>query len=135
MSFKLILALSTFGLFMAFATVFFIPSRIEPLCWLAIFVVCAVIIARSLVPRPFLHGLGVSIVNSVWITSAHIVFFDTYVAGHAQEAQMMVTDSPIPGRVMMLIIGPIVGLISGCVLGLFALIASKLIRPKPAPAP
>ena len=134
MNFKLILALSMFGLAMAFATVFVVPSNVEPFVWLAIFVVSAIVIARAQVPRPFLHGLGVGIVNSVWITAAHIAFYDTYLAGHAQEAQMM-AGSPMPGRVMMSITGPLIGVISGCVLGLFALIASKVIRPKPAPTP
>src|SRR5204863_99938 len=83
------------------------------------------------VPKPFLHGLGVGVMNSVWITAAHIIFYDTYLAGHAQEAQMM-AGSPLPGRLMMLVTGPIIGVISGCVLGLFALIASRFIKPKPA---
>jgi len=134
MNLRLIRALSMFGLAMAFATVFAIPSNVEPFCWLAIFVVCAVIIARAQVPRPFLHGLAVSVVNSVWVTAAHIAFYERYLAGHAQEAQMM-SGSPMPGRMLMLITGPIVGVISGCILGLFALIASKVIRPKAAPAP
>ena len=132
MNWKLILALSMFGLFMAFATVYFISSTAEPICWLAIFLICAVIIAKSQAPRPFVHGLAVSLVNSVWITGAHVIFYDTYLAGHSKEAQML-TGSAIPGRVLMVITGPIVGLITGCVLGLFALIASKVLRPRAAP--
>src|SRR5690349_11382163 len=113
---------------MAFATVFVIPSKIEPAFWLVIFVICAGIIARVRPPKPFLHGLVTSIVNSVWITGAHIAFFDTSVAAHADEAKMM-ADSSFPGRVMMLVTGPIIGVVSGCVLGLFAFIATKLIKP------
>ena len=134
MNYKLIVALSMFGLAMGIATVFVVPSNVEPLFWLVIFVICAVIIARAQVPRPFLHGLGVSIVNSVWITAAHIIFYDTYIASHAQETQML-AGSSLPGRVMMLITGPIIGVLSGLLLGLFALIASKLIKPRPAPTP
>lgn len=130
MNWRLILALSGFGFAMALATVWLIPSSAEPMFWLGIFAVCAVIIARSMVPKPFLHGLMISIVNSVWITAAHVAFFDAYVARHAQEAQMM-TGSPIPGRALMAITGPVIGVISGCVLGLFALLASKALRPKP----
>ena len=74
-----------------------------------------------------------SIVNSVWITIAHVAFYDTYIVKHPKEAEM-VSGSPIPGPVLMLITGPIVGVISGCFLGLFAVIASKLLRPKPAPS-
>jgi hypothetical protein len=127
MNWKLIFALSGFGLVMAIATVFVIPSNIEPAFWLAIFVACAVIIAKKQRSKAFLHGLFVSLVNSVWITTAHVLFFDTYVASHPGEAAMM-ANSPIPGRMMMLVTGPIVGVISGLILGLFAFVATKLIK-------
>ncbi len=126
MNWKLILQLSMFGLAMGLATVFFIPSRIEPIFWLAIFIICAVIIAKRQSSRPFLHGLLVSLVNSVWITAAHALLFDNYVATHAREAAMM-QNAPLPPRVLMVLTGPLVGLISGVVLGLFALAASRLI--------
>jgi hypothetical protein len=120
-----------FGLAMAFGTVFVIPSKIEPLFWLAIFVTCAIIIAKKAPKKYFLHGLCVSLVNCVWITSAHVIFFNTYVANHPDEAKMM-TGMPFAGRVMMLLTGPIVGLISGVVLGIFSFIASKFIKPSVA---
>jgi hypothetical protein len=75
---KLIFQLSLFGLAMAFAAVYFIPSDIEPLCWLVIFLVCAYIIAKKCSSKYFLHGLYVSLLNAVWITSIHILLFDTY---------------------------------------------------------
>jgi hypothetical protein len=127
MNWKLIFALSLFGLAMAIATVFVIPSNIEPIFWLVIFIICAVIIARQVPSRHFLHGLIVGIVNSVWVTGAHILFFNAYIANHAKEAAMM-QNSPLPPRVMMAVIGPCIGVISGIVLGLFAWIASKFVR-------
>jgi hypothetical protein len=44
MDWKLIFGLSLFGLAMAIATVFVIPSNVEPIFWLAIFLVCAYLI-------------------------------------------------------------------------------------------
>jgi small basic protein len=127
MNWKLIVLLSMFGLVMGVATVFVIPPSIEPLCWLAIFAVCAVILARKAITKFFLHGLCVSLANSVWITAAHIAFFDSYMAAHPQEAAMAAQmGSP---RLMMLATGPVVGLVSGIVLGLFSLGASKVIKP------
>jgi hypothetical protein len=128
---KLIFQLSLFGLAMAFATVYFIPSNIEPICWLVIFIVCAYFIAKNCSEKYFLNGLCVSLVNAVWITAVHILLFDTYIANHPQEAEMM-TKMPMPDspRLMMLMTGPVIGLVSGLVLGLFALIASKVIRKK-----
>ena len=130
MNWKLIFQLSMFGLAMGIGMVFFIPSLAEPFLWLVIFIVCAVIIAKRQVKAPFLHGLLVSLVNSVWITGAHLLFFDTYVASHAREAAMM-QSSPLPPRLLMAFTGAIVGLVSGVILGLFAFAASKLLRLPP----
>jgi len=128
---KLIFQLSLFGLAMAFATVYFIPSDIEPFCWLAIFIVCAYLIAKNSTRKYFLTGLCVSLINAVWITSIHIFLFDKYIANHPQEAEMM-TKMPMPDspRLMMLMTGPLVGIVSGLVLGLFAFMASKIMKKK-----
>ena len=125
---KLIAQLSLFGLAMGIATVFFISSAIEPLCWLVIFGVCAYIIAIRAPGRYFLHGFLVSMLNSVWVSASHILLFDRYIAGHAQEAAMM-QSMPLPDspRLMMALVGPIIGVLSGLVLGLFALVARRFV--------
>lgn len=128
---KLIFQLSLFGLAMGIATVFVIPSTIEPLFWLGIFVVCAYLIAKRCDGAYFVHGLLVSLVNSVWITGAHVLLFDQYAARHAQELEMM-ASMPFSAhpRLLMLCMGPIVGLVSGLVLGLFAVVAHKIVGRK-----
>ena len=131
MNWKLIFLLSLFGLAMAFATVFFIPSNIEPLFWLVIFIICAYLIAKYASGGYFLHGLLVSIVNSIWITATHAAFFYAYIANHPDELKMMDSLPPMMAdhpRRMMVVIGPIVGVISGLVLGLFAWVASKILK-------
>jgi uncharacterized membrane protein len=135
MNWKLIIQLSLFGLAMGVATVFLIPSNIEPLFWLAIFGLCAYIIAKRSAGRYFLHGLLVSMVNSIWITASHLLMFDRYIANHPQEAAMM-TSMPLPDspRLMMALMGPVVGVVSGLVLGLFAVVAAKLVVARRSPA-
>ena len=129
MNWKLILQLSLFGLVMAIATVFWIPGNIEFIFWLPIFIICAYIIAKQCSSKYFLHGFLVSIFNSFWITTAHIIFSTTYLAHHQQEMEMMakmpMPDSP---RLMMLAVGPFFGIVFGLILGLFAFIASKLVK-------
>jgi uncharacterized membrane protein len=132
MNWKLIFQLSLFGLFMGIATVYFIPSKIEPFCWLAIFIICAIVIAKRASGMFFLHGFCVSLLNAVWITSAHLILFDTYIANHAEEARTMAKmGGSFSPKLIMLITGPIIGIISGLVLGLFAFIASKIIKKDP----
>ena len=102
MNWKLILQLSLFGLVMGVATVFFIPSSVEPFCWLVVFLVSAYAIARGAPGRPFLHGVCVGLANCVWVTGAHILLADQYLARHAREAAMM-NSMPMPThpRLMM----------------------------------
>ena len=133
MNWKVVFQLSLFGLAMGIATVFVIPSNVEPLFWLVIFAVCAYVIAVRSSRLHFMHGLMVGIVNSIWITASHVLLFDQYIARHPQEASMM-KSMPLPDspRVMMMLTGPVIGVISGIVLGLFAVIASWLVRRRAA---
>jgi purine-cytosine permease-like protein len=127
MNYRLVLTLSLFGLAMGIATVFVIPSSIEPLFWLAIFVICALVIARRVESRHFLHGFLVSLTNGVWITTAHVALFHQYVARHPAEAAMA-EGMPLGARAMMAVTGPIIGVVSGLVLGLFCYAAARLTR-------
>lgn len=134
MNWKLIFQLSLFGLAMGIATVYVIPSNIEPAFWLVIFLICAYLIAKGTVGAGmhFLHGLLLGIANSVWITAAHVLLFDRYVANHAREAAMMQNPSiPFSGKAMMAVVGPVVGVLSGVILGIFALVAGKLVKNAP----
>jgi hypothetical protein len=129
MNWKLIFQLSVFGLAMAFATISLIPSKIEPAFWLAIFLICAYVIAKNCSSQFFLHGFLVSIVNCIWITGAHVFFYNSYITNHPEaasmSAQMPLHNHP---RLLMLLMGPIFGAAFGIVLGLFSFLASKLIR-------
>ena len=126
---KLILRLSLFGLAMAFATVYVVPTRAEPLLWLPIFVFCAWVLAKNAPGQPFLHGVLLGVMNSVWITAVHVLLFDAYLAHHASEAAMMQSmPMPLPPRALMLVVGPCVGVASGIVIGLFTLAATWIVR-------
>ncbi|HWY99393.1 MAG TPA: hypothetical protein VNY36_09920 [Bacteroidia bacterium] len=130
MNFKLILTLSLFGLFIAFATVYFIPFNIENILWPIIFVICAYLIAKNAPGKYFLHGFLTSLVNCIWITGAHVLLFSKYIATHMQELEMGNKMPILQGhpREKMLIIGPMFGIGFGIVLGLFSFIAGKLVK-------
>ncbi|WP_212004957.1 hypothetical protein [Chitinophaga sp. HK235] len=129
MNWSLIFKLSFFGLAMALGTVYFIPSKVEPFCWIAIFIICAYFIAKYCTSKFFLHGFMLSLFNCVWITGVHILLYKTYLSWHLEEAEMMakmpMPDSP---RLMMLMMGPVVGAVSGLVQGLFAYVASRVVK-------
>src|SRR5262245_56119171 len=123
LNWKLIIRLSAFGLAMAIGTVWWIPSSIEPLLWLGIFVYCAYMVTQQAPGKYFLHGFLISLANCVWVTSAHVIFFSAYAANHPKEIEMN-TMMPTHPRLMMLIMGPLIGIVSGLVLGLFCFIAA-----------
>ena len=129
MNLKLILQLSLFGLGMALATVYVVPSNVEPLLWLPIFVISASVIARRAPGRPFLHGLLLGILNGIWVTAGHVILFDPYLAHHPREAEAMSSvPMALSPRWMMAIAGPLIGVVSGVVIGLFAVVAAWIIR-------
>ena len=135
MNWKLIAQLSLFGLAMGVLTVFLIPSTIEPYCWLAVFIVSSWLIATRCDRAYFAHGVLTGMANSVWVTSAHVLLFRQYVARHPAEmasmASMPLSSHP---RMLMAVIGPVIGVISGIVLGVFAVVAHKLTAPRARPA-
>ncbi len=135
MNWKLVLLLSLFGLAMGVATVFLIPGRFEPLFWLVIFGISAYAIAASTPGKHFQHGLVVGIANCVWVTGTHLLLFESYLANHPREAAMM-ASMPLPDspRLMMILVGPVIGVLSGCLIGLLALLAGRFVGPGAAPA-
>jgi hypothetical protein len=132
MNWKIIFQLSVFGFIMAFATVFLIPEMFEPVFWLAIFIFSAFIIVQRVKGNYFWHGFFVSIVNCVWITAAHIIFYSTYIDNHPSIVKMSQEHPFLPDhpRLAMLIMGPVFGIVFGLVLGLFAFIGSLLVKKK-----
>ena len=131
MNWKLIFQLSLFGLAMGLATVFVIPSTVEPAFWVVIFLVCAYIIAYRCHDKRFQHGVFLGMANCVWITSCHLLFFDQYLGHHPQESAMMLsTPMPIPPQLLMVMVGSAIGFISGVVIGVLAVIAGKVLHRK-----
>jgi len=134
MNWKIIFQLSVFGLIMAFATVALIPEMFEPAFWLLIFIFCAWVIAKVCAGKYFLYGFLVSIVNSVWITSVHAAFRDTYVAHHPQAASMRANMPPYFAThplLAMVLMAPVFGVVFGIILGSFSFIASKIVKKDP----
>lgn len=134
MNWKIVFQLSVFGLIMAVATISLIPEKVEPIFWLFIFIFSAYIIAKAVGRRHFLHGFCVSLVNCIWITAAHMLFYSTYIANHPSVAKMSAEHPMLPThpRLEMLIMGPIFGIVFGLILGLFCFIASFIVKKKAA---
>jgi hypothetical protein len=136
MKWSLVLQLSTLGLAMAIGTVCFTTAPIEAIMWPAIFIACALVIARRAPRKYFQHGFFVGLTNWVWVACAHVIFFDAYAARHADDVAALQSIAaptwPIVGSIFALFQRyalPIPGL-SGIIIGSLAWIASKLAAPR-----
>ena len=131
LNWKLIFALSLFGIAMALADTFGHIGKIEPILWLIIFVIYGVIIVRNAPGNYFLHAFLVSVINGVWIGIIHASYHDTYMMNNPDmanmESKMPMFGSP---QMTMIILGPIFGALFGLISGLITWIISKLMKKK-----
>lgn len=123
---KFILTMSLFGIAMAFASVY-LPSVIEPFCWLIIYILIARQVAIHAPEKPFLNGFMISIVNCIWVTGVRILLLNTYMAHHAKEAiQLHKSEPALTPSTIVLIMSPFIAILSGLVLGVFSSVAVGL---------
>jgi len=129
LNWRLIFALSLFGVVMAVAGLFGLTRGTEPLLWLVIFIIYAICIAQYAGGKYFLHGFLVSLLNGVWIALIHFAFFPMFLSNNPDvAASFQKFPVPISLRFLNLIIGPVAGALFGIVAGLFAFVAAKLLR-------
>ena len=132
MNLSLIALLSVFGLAMGAATLAgLIPRGFELPLWLLIGIFCAVVIARRVEARRFLHGFAVGFVNGALSPLIQVLFFSLYLKNNAYAAA---TFQRLPAglspRIFVLCTLPFIAILSGLVVGLLAWVAGKAIKPK-----
>lgn len=134
MNWKLIFSLSLFGVAMGFASLTGWTQGIEWLLWLLIYLVSAWFIAQKAPAKHFLHGFVVGLLNGIVHAIIQAAFFDTYLASNAQVAEQFGNiPGGLPPLLFVLLSGPFIGVISGGILGLFAVIMMKLIKKDTTP--
>ncbi len=133
MKLTVILQLSLLGLAMALADVFFIPPALSSLLWLAVYLYYAYAIAKNCRTWRFFHGLLLGLLNSAWITVTKVAFLERYLARHPMELSMIATvhehlkGSP---QGIVALIESLSGLVVGCVIGVFAVVAGLMRKPR-----
>jgi len=134
MKWTLILRLSFIGLALALGSIFFISPNVEPLLWLGVFLYYAYAIGSGTRTWRFFHGLLLGILNSSWVVGAHDIFLIRYLAGHPREVSMieMVHNAGVGAspRWIMSSTGIAVGVMEGIVIGVFAIVAGMMVKPR-----
>jgi hypothetical protein len=129
MNWQLILTLSLLGVVLGLVSVFgFLGNQIW-LLWLCVAAFCAWQFARNTRRYLFLHGFYLGIFVGVCASWVQAIFLPAYLSNNPRMAEVF---NNLPHNLhpayLLLIMGPIVGTVSGVVVGLFAIIAGKIAR-------
>ena len=130
MNWKLIVSLSGFGLAMGIASVLGFTRGVEGVLWLIIGLVCAVWIARTTLAKQFLHGFMVGLIGGAIAPLIQVIFFSAYLSNNPETTEQFAqVPVGLSVRSFILVMTPIIGILSGVVLGLLAWAVSKIIKP------
>ena len=125
MNWKLIFALSLFGLAIGLPSLFGLGS-IAPLLWLIVFTICAWVIATGAPGKYFLHGFLAGVVSSVWFTLVHAYYlFDL---SRNKPEMVEILPQGVSPQVMNLLVGLITAAVAGLIGGFFAFVAAKILK-------
>jgi len=115
---------------MGAASVLGLTKGLEPVLWLMIAIICAVVIGRT-AAKTFRHGFMVGLIAGAVAPLLQALLFQTYAANNPEISE---TFKQIPGglsaRTFILLTMPVISLLSGVVLGLLSLAAGRLLQRK-----
>jgi hypothetical protein len=129
MNWRLILSLSLLGIVFGIASVFGFTSGREWLAWLCIGVYAGWKFSRRSRDELFLHGFYLGILTGCFSSVIQALFVSTYLANNPRmvEALNALPQGLHPAAVV-LIMGPIIGTVSGVVFGVLAVIIGRFVR-------
>lgn len=126
MNWTLLILFSLFGGIMAILSIKGYTQKIEPVLWLLFSVIVALVLAKNVEIQTFIHalviGLSWGILNGI-IQSA---FFDQYLANNPRLVESFKKSTFINGKYLVLITGPMMGLLIGAVMGGMALLMRRI---------
>ena len=133
MNWRLILSLSLLGIVLGIASEFGFTSGREWLAWLCIGIYSAWRFARRSREELFLHGFYLGILAVFFSSIIQALFISTYLGNNPRmvEALNALPQGLHPAAVV-LIMGPIIGTVSGVAFGALAVVVGKLVRPRPS---
>ena len=126
MDWKVIIILSAFGLIMGLLSLKGFTQKIEPFLWLLFTIATALVVSKNIDSGTFLHGLLIGLFWGVINALTQSIFFDTYIANNPQARENFDKITFVQPRYFVLITGPVIGLVTGVVLGGLSLLLRKV---------
>lgn len=128
MNWKLVLLLAAFGVVVGLALVLGWTAGIELWLWLAIAVICIIVLFRLAPAKLWLHGFFVRLIGGGVAPVIQFLLFARYVANNPVLQQEF---AQVPGglepRYFVLLLAPVAGLVSGGVLAACVWVAAKIV--------
>ena len=113
MNWTIILLLASFGLLMGLLSINGYTQKAEPLLWLAFGIIVAFILSRNINNKPLVHALLIGLFWGVLNGVSQSAFFDQYLTNNPNLQERFKQSTFIQPRWLVLITGPVVGLITG----------------------
>ena len=132
MNWVLVSLLSIPGLMMGLLSTRGHTRGIEPYLWVVLAVFATLVITRTAEQRFFLHGLSVGIAWGVLNGLVASALFSIYLQHNPETMQRIAAGSTaLSPRLMFVLSAPMIGLVTGLVLGGLCWAAGHVIRPAP----
>ena len=131
MNWKLILSLSCLGGAMGVASVLGLTTGMELYLWIVIAATVAVIVARTVARRQFLHGFWIGIIGGAVSPLIQVGLWATYVQNNPELAiEFEQVPAGFDPKIFLLAATPLISALSGIVQGALAWVAGKMLGEK-----
>ena len=125
MNWEIVALLSLFGLVMGILSVNGYTQKIEPLIWLLAGMVSAFILAKNVTSKIFLYGITLGVLWGILNGIIQSIFFDRYLKKNPKYKNAYQKKMPVRPRFFVLIAGPLIGLLTGVMVGGLAVLFQK----------
>lgn len=129
MNWRLIFVLSGLSIPLGVASVLGVAGNDEWLMWLLAGIFCALQFARKANDDLFLHGFYLGIFCGMFSSFVQAMFVATYLANNPRMFEVLnMLPQDLPPRGVLLIMGPLIGVVSGIVFGILSVVAATIMR-------
>ncbi len=126
MNWFIVILLSLFGIVMGLLSVKGMTKGIEPFLWVVLGIFVVIVLAKNPVPKFFLQAFVIGLMWGILNSLMAVFFFQTYLSNNPQVVAQFQTKggSVKPGFFLMM--GPIIGVVTGLALGGLTWVAKKI---------